>query len=169
MAAVLMRMSTPPNCLTVASSAALMVLRSRNVDGGPADGFLAGDGSSLFADALGALDVAVGDDDVGSALGCEQGDFAADAAASADDHHDAAAEFLLGWLAADLGLFELPVLDAEGLAGREGDVVVVDVEFAGQPAAGPACGNVLAVDSAAERAGALHDADGVGVELAGEA
>ena len=35
--------------------------------------------------ALRALGVAVGDDDVGAALGGEQGDFAADAAASADD------------------------------------------------------------------------------------
>jgi hypothetical protein len=78
-----------------------------------------------------ASSVAVGDDDVRAALGGEQSDLAADAAASADDEHDAAAELLFRRLAADLGLFERPVLDAEGLAGRQRDVVLVTVNSLG--------------------------------------
>ena len=65
-----------------------------------------------------AFESRIGDDDVRAALGGEQSDFAADAAASADDESDAAAELFLGRLAANLGLFQLPVLDAEGFAGR---------------------------------------------------
>ena len=49
--------------------------------------------------------------------------FAADAAAAADDQRDAPAEFLLRRLAADLGLFHRPVLDAEGLDGRQRNIV----------------------------------------------
>jgi hypothetical protein len=108
-----------------------------DVDGDAADGLLAGNGAGLVADGFGGLEVAVGDHDVGAALGREQGDFAADAAASADDHHDAAAKFLLRGLAADLGLFELPVLDAEGFAGGQGNVVGVGLELAGGAAGRP--------------------------------
>ena len=85
----------------------------------------------FFGDGFSAFDVAVGDHDVRAALCSEERDLAADAAASADDESDLAAELLFGRLAADLGLFESPVLDAEGFAGRERDVVVVHGEVAG--------------------------------------
>ncbi len=96
-----------------------MVLRSRISILTQPDGFLADEFFSFSADSFSGLGIAVGDHDVCSALGCEEGDFTTDAAAAADDHHDAAGELFLGRLTADLGFFELPVLDAEAsLGGR---------------------------------------------------
>ena len=46
----------------------------------------------------------------------------------AHDDGDVSAELLFGGLAADLGLFESPVLNAEGLAQRQCDVVGEDFE-----------------------------------------
>src|ERR1035441_9088362 len=96
-----------------------------NIDGGEAHGLLAGKGPGLVADAFGALEITVCDHNVSAAPGREQGNFAADAAASADHHHDAPAKLLLRGVAANLGLFQLPVLDAEGFAGGQGNVVGV--------------------------------------------
>ena len=145
-----------------------MVSRSRmSIDG--VDGLLAGDGRASSATASARLAIAVGDDDVRAALGGEQRDLAADAAASADDQHDAAAEFFLGRLAADLGFLKRPVLDAEGLAGGQGDVVVDGLELVGGRRRGRPAECRCTTSPVAERARALHDADGVGVELAGDA
>ena len=105
---------------------------------------------------------------MGSARGGQQGDFAADAAASADDQGDAAAEFLLGRLAAQFGLFQRPVLDAEGLKGGQRDVVGEDLEAGGVHAFADL--RKRAFDFAlAKQAGAFHHVNGVGVELAGDA
>ncbi len=66
----------------------------------------------------------VGDDDVRAAAGELERDFAADAAAAADDHRDLPAELLLGRHPLQLGLLERPVLDAERFRPRQRDVVV---------------------------------------------
>ena len=97
----------------------------------------------FLGDGLGAFDVAVGDHHVGTAFGGEERNLATDPAASADDESDLAGELFLGWLATNFGLFERPVLDAEGFAGRKSDVVVVDGEEvrgdAARRLAGPQC------------------------------
>ena len=130
MAAVLMRMSRPPKAATVASIERLaMASRSRMSTGGDGDGLLCDvTEPSSAATPAAAASIAVGDHDVGAA-GCgEQSDFAADAAASAYDEDDAAAEFLLGRLAANFGFFHGPVLDAEGFDCRKGYIVGEDFE-----------------------------------------
>ncbi len=77
------------------------------------------------------------------------------------------AELFLSGLAADLRLFERPVLDAEGFAGRKRDVVVVHSEEVGRDAGG-GLRNSIAGLAVAKSARALHDADGIRVELAGD-
>ena len=94
-----------------------------DVDSGCGDRLGRGNGLEFAGNGGGGGFVEVGNDDVRSALGGEKSDFAADAVASADDECDAPAEFLFRWLAANLGLFHSPVLNAEGLDGGEGDVV----------------------------------------------
>ena len=98
----------PPKRRMVASSAARMAARSRMSMEAEVGDLAAVLRLDFLGDGLGAFDVAVGDHDVGAAFGGEEGDLAADAAASADDESDLAGELLLGWLAADFGFFELP-------------------------------------------------------------
>ena len=82
----------------------------------------------LIRDAGGSGFVAIGDHHVGAACGGQVRYFAANAAASADDECDAAAEFFLGRLTAELGLFHRPVFDAEGFDRRKRDVVAEGLE-----------------------------------------
>ena len=158
----------PPKAATVASRAALMASRLRMSMATATAHSLPPMAWASSATLLRGFEREVGDDDVGAAFGGEENGLAADAAGAADDESDAAAELFLGRLAADLGFFELPVLDAEGFAGRKGDVVLVDGELVGG-GGGAGLRDVLAGDARAEGAGALHDADGVDVELAGDA
>jgi hypothetical protein len=88
---------------------------------------------------------------VRAALRGQQSDFAADAAASADDQGDAAAELLFRRLAADLGFFHGPVLDAEGFDGGKRDVVGEDFEAGRVVALGPHCGSVPVTSPSASR------------------
>ena len=106
---------------------------------------------------------------MGSASGGQKSDFAADAAASADDEHDAAAEFLLRRLAAKLGFFHGPVLDAEGFDGRQGDVVAADFEAGRVHAFAALWGRAYPVSPSDEQSRAFDDVNGVGVELADDA
>ncbi len=99
----------------------------------------------LIGDFLGGgLDggvVEVDGDDVCAFLDEAQRDFAADAAAGADDGDDLAREFLFGRHALELGFLKEPVLDVEGLLLRERDVAV-------------------------DGLGAAHDLDGAAVDSA---
>ena len=139
-----------------------------DVDGGAGDELRGGDGLEIFSNARSACHIAVGDHDVRAAGSGEMGHFAADAAGSADDQRDAAAEFLFGRLAANLGLFQRPVFDAEGFDGGQGDVVGVDLE-AGRIHAWAALGNGAGDLAFGEQGCAFHDVNGVGVELADDA
>ena len=119
-AAVLMRMSTPPKAATVASRALANGFAAANVDGAGGGELRGGDAGELGFDSVRAFEVEVGDHDMGSARRSQASYFAADAAASADHQGHAAAEFFLRRLAADLGFFQGPVFDAEGLTARAG-------------------------------------------------
>src|SRR6185437_16405992 len=106
-----------------------------------------------------------GDHHVLATLCGQQCNLAADAAASADDESNLAGELFLRWLAANLGLFERPVLNAEGFARRERDVVVVNGEVAGRNTFG-GLRHFRASLAIAQRTSALHDPNSIGVELA---
>ena len=128
-AAVLMRMSMPPKRRIVASSAARMAARSRMSMEQPSRRSL----RPYFA--WTSLATASAPLTSRSATITWAPRSAARSATSRPMPlppptimSDAAAELFLRRLAANLGLFERPVLDAEGFAGRKSDVVVVDGE-----------------------------------------
>ena len=98
-------------------------------------------GADGLRDGLGRLRVAVGDDDAGALGGEAPRGGPADAGAAAGDQGDPALQGLGLGAAAQLGLLELPVLDAELLAFRDGRV-------------------------GRDRLGAAHHVDRVEVELA---
>jgi hypothetical protein len=79
-------------------------------------------------------------------LGSEKNRFTADAASSTDDECDPAAQFFFRGLATNLGLFELPVLDAKCFAWRQRYIILVHGEL---PRRGGGAGlrNLRAVDT----------------------
>jgi hypothetical protein len=117
---------------------------------------------------LGLLELEIGHHQVGATPGGLDRRRPPDAAAAADDHDHEAAQLLLRGLAAELGLFELPVFDGEGLGERQRDVVVVDSEALGG-GGGPRLRQLARRLADAERRRALHDVDGVDVELGDDA
>ena len=168
MAAVLMRMSSPPKWATVSRSATAIELRSRMSTAVAAMASLPAVTRASCATASAPAQIAVGDHDVRSALGREQSSCAADAAGSADDERDLPAEFLLRGLAANLRVFQHPVLDAKRFRGGQRDIVGVDLEsFAGSGGSG--LRHIPDDRCTGERACALHHVNGVGVELADDA
>src|SRR5579875_2689241 len=86
---------------------------------------------------------------------------------AADDKRDLTAELLFGRLSANLCLFKRPVFNAEGLTGRERDVVLMDGELVGA-GRGTSLRDLVALEPAAEGARTGHNANGVDVELARE-
>ena len=82
-----------------------------------------GDGLELVGYLCCAGRIAIGNHDVRATRGKQLRHFAADAAGAAHHQGDAAAELLLSRLAANLGFFKSPVLDAKRFNGGQGNVV----------------------------------------------
>ena len=100
--------------------------------------------------------------------GGQQGHFAPYAAGSADDQSDTAAQFLFSGLTTNLGLFQSPIFDLEGFQSWQGYVIREGLE-AGRVESLAALGNRARNFAFAEQCRTLHDMDGVGVELSGDA
>ena len=109
--------------------------------------------------------VEVGDDEVRAEGRGIQGDRPADAVSAADNQTDAAAERLRRRHALQLGFLEGPVLDVEGLAARERDVVRHRREARRLRAALRLRERALRRAPAAQGARPGHHADRVPVEL----
>ena len=138
------------------------------VGGGVRDGLARRELRDFDGDVFGGFRVDVRNHEVRAALREHEGDFAADAAAAADNEDDFAAELGLGGHALQLGFFKRPVFDLEGFGTGQGHVVVGGGEVL----------RLLRMASLGERAGDLaifesgragHDVDGVDEELGGDA
>ncbi len=77
-----------------------------DIDGERRYRFFSGDGAQRLRDGFGAGEVAIGEDEVGSALGGQLRGGAADAAGGADDEGNLAAQFFFRGLAANLRVFQ---------------------------------------------------------------
>ena len=160
-------MSTPPNARTVARSAAAMLSRDARSSAAGHAPFPATTAPRRRAPRASAcLAVLIGDDDVRAALRQQQRDLPADAAATADDERDLAAELALRRHPLELRLFERPVLDAERLGSRQRDVIVKARELASPaPAASRLRHDVGRAAVAFERLRAGHHVNRVDEEL----
>ncbi len=127
-AAVLTRMSAPPNCCHGAAERIADRIAIANVHRSGNRGFPSGNLFCLFGHSLGAGRITIGNHDMRSARGGKQRHLAADAAAAAYHQHDLPAQLLLRRLAANLCVFQQPVLDAERFRWRHRDVVAEDLK-----------------------------------------
>jgi len=104
-----------------------------------------------------------GNDDMGSRSGGLESGGGGAGFGFSGNHDNTAAELLLWRLAAKFGLFHGPIFDAEGFAGRQGNVVGEDLE-AGWVEAFAALGQRASDLPFSQEGSALNDVDGIGVK-----
>ena len=168
-AAVLITASRPPNRITVARNAAAMLSRELRSSATPSTSSGEDSAAGFLGDRFSAGGVEIGHHDVGAAFREQQRHLAADAARAADHDGDAPAEFPFGRHPLELGFFECPVFDAEGLRPRQRDVVPVVLELRrliGMARLRRRAGLGVGI---LERVRTRHDVDGVDEELRGDA